>query len=75
MSWPSTSISPPLGVVKPAIIIRVVVLPEPDGPSNVTNSPATDLQVDPVHRDRAAEGLAQVSQDERWLLGRHEAGA
>jgi hypothetical protein len=33
--WPSLAIS------RPAIIRRVVVLPQPDGPSSVTNLPAS----------------------------------
>ena len=36
---PSIAMSPSVGVSKPAIIIRVVVLPEPLGPSSVRNSP------------------------------------
>ena len=39
MGIPSRKISPFVGVSKPANIIRVVVLPEPEGPSIVTNSP------------------------------------
>ena len=38
-SWPSSSIAPLVGYSKPAIIISVVVLPEPLGPRKVTNSP------------------------------------
>ena len=37
---PATRIVPALGVSKPASIIRQVVLPEPDGPSRVRNSPS-----------------------------------
>ena len=36
---PSKKISPFVGVSKPANIIKVVVFPEPDGPSIVRNSP------------------------------------
>ncbi|MND09295.1 hypothetical protein D3C83_324990 [compost metagenome] len=36
---PSIAMSPLVGVSNPAIIIRVVVLPEPLGPSRVRNSP------------------------------------
>src|SRR6476659_6535898 len=36
---PSSRISPSVGVSKPASIISVVVLPDPDGPSSVRNSP------------------------------------
>src|SRR6266487_1909159 len=39
MSWPSIVILPPVGCSKPAIIRSVVVLPQPDGPRNETNSP------------------------------------
>ncbi len=35
----SMAMSPAVGVSKPAIIISVVVLPEPLGPSSVRNSP------------------------------------
>ena len=36
---PSIAMSPTVGVSKPAIIISVVVLPDPLGPSSVRNSP------------------------------------
>src|SRR3954462_2507074 len=39
MSLPSTVIVPEVGCSKPAIIRSVVVLPQPDGPRNDTNSP------------------------------------
>src|SRR6185369_11399336 len=39
MSIPSIEIVPAVGCSKPAIIRRVVVLPQPDGPRNDTNSP------------------------------------
>src|SRR6476659_3350022 len=39
MSVPSTVMVPAVGRSKPAIIRRVVVLPQPDGPRNETNSP------------------------------------
>src|SRR5258706_7950566 len=39
MSRPSSVIDPAVGVSKPAIIRRVVVLPQPDGPRKLTNSP------------------------------------
>ena len=41
---------PPSGCSKPAISRSVVVLPEPDGPSIVKNSPCGDLEVDAVDR-------------------------
>src|SRR5215471_11049871 len=39
MSRPSIVISPAVGFSNPAIMRRVVVLPQPDGPRNETNSP------------------------------------
>src|SRR6478752_7191238 len=39
MSSPLTRIVPAVGFSKPAIIRSVVVLPQPDGPRNETNSP------------------------------------
>ena len=38
-SWPSSRIAPEVGVSNPAIIRRVVVFPQPDGPSIEKNSP------------------------------------
>src|SRR3972149_5183864 len=39
MSPPSSRIVPAVGISKPAIIRSVVVLPQPDGPRKLTNSP------------------------------------
>ena len=39
MGVPSMKISPSVGVSKPAINLRSVVLPQPDGPNRVTNCP------------------------------------
>src|SRR5689334_23772312 len=39
--------APALGSTKPAIICRVVVLPQPDGPSSETNSPFSTASVSP----------------------------
>src|SRR6476620_10101725 len=40
MSVPSRRISPEVGCSKPAIIRRVVVFPQPEGPRSEKNSPA-----------------------------------
>ena len=37
-TWPSMEMSPELIASRPAIILSVVVLPQPDGPTNTTNS-------------------------------------
>ena len=39
MSFPFNNIFPLVGVSNPAIILKVVVLPQPEGPKKVTNSP------------------------------------
>src|SRR6185437_8442104 len=44
MSAPPRLIVPLSGCSKPAIIRSVVVLPEPDGPSSVKNSPAATFR-------------------------------
>jgi len=40
MVSPSIEIRPEVGVTNPAIILSVVVFPQPDGPRSVRNSPA-----------------------------------
>jgi len=42
---PSTSIVPDEGLMKPAIMRSVVVLPQPDGPSSDTNSPSRNSRL------------------------------
>ena len=38
---PSTRISPPLGAIRVATMLRMVLLPQPEGPSRATNSPSS----------------------------------
>jgi hypothetical protein len=45
MSWPSTRIEPEVGFSKPAIMRRMVVLPQPDGPSREMNSPLSKAKL------------------------------
>ena len=59
---PSMAMSPPVGVSKPAIIIKVVVLPDPLGPSSVRNSPEIDVERNAGHRGHAIEALFQVAE-------------
>src|SRR4029453_2029119 len=56
MSRSSSSIVPADGSSRPAIIRRVVVLPQPDGPSSAKNDPAATVRsrsctavIDPNH--------------------------
>ncbi len=45
ISVPSTQMLPPLSSMKPAIMRKVVVLPQPDGPSKVTSSPRSSCRL------------------------------
>ena len=42
-SVPPSRTVPPVGSMKPATMRRVVVLPQPDGPSSTRNSPSATL--------------------------------
>ena len=53
-------IVPLVGYSSPASMRNVVVLPQPEGPSRLTNSPVGDREVELLDRDRAAEGLAHL---------------
>ncbi len=59
---PPSSTVPASGRSKPAISRSVVVLPEPEGPSSVKNSPLGDVEVDAVHRRDVAVALGQPAQ-------------
>ena len=54
-------ISPEVGSSSPAIMRSVVVLPQPEGPSSMKNSPSSTVKVDALHRGEAPEFLAQVA--------------
>ncbi len=47
IALPSTRISPASGSMKPAIILSVVVLPHPEGPSRQMNSPCSTARLMP----------------------------
>src|SRR5436853_5572068 len=47
MSWPPTWTRPLSGISKPAMMRRLVVLPQPEGPSSEKNSPALMSSVTP----------------------------
>ena len=62
-SVPSIRIRPAVGISKPAIIRRAVVLPQPDGPSSVTSSPSRTSKETPstaVTRPPARCGSSKV---------------
>ena len=74
---PSSRISPAVGISNPASIISVVVLPEPDGPSSVRNSPRSDVEIEVVDDARdAVVGLADADEaDDRVGGARRGANA
>ena len=63
-SSPSSRICPEVGSSSPAIIRSVVVLPQPDGPSSMKNSPSSMVKRRVLHGDEVAEFLAQVADDD-----------
>ena len=83
---PPTRISPPVSGMKPAIMLRIVVLPQPDGPTTETNSPCRDLERHVVHRgdmrrrhrdrNRSSTGcessrlFIDVTSPQRWPVAR-----
>ena len=53
-------IVPEVGISKPATMRRVVVLPQPDGPRNETNSPRSTARSKLLHHGLVLEALAHV---------------
>ena len=65
-SCPSSRTTPSVGISKPPIMRRVVVLPQPDGPSMLKNSPRRISSVEPVDGDDGAKALDHlVEHDDR----------
>ena len=54
--------APSLGFSSPAMQASAVLLPQPEGPSRVRNSPSGDRDVEAVHRHDVAEPLGQPLQ-------------
>ena len=59
-SSPSSRMLPPSGRSKPAIIRSSVVLPQPEGPSSVKNSPASIAEAHAVDGGEVAEAARHV---------------
>ena len=59
-SSPSSRIRPEVGSSRPAIMRKVVVLPQPEGPSMTKNSPSSIVKVEPRTAMKLAERLAQI---------------
>src|SRR5215210_5650636 len=64
MGAPLIRISPAVGTSKPATIRRVVVLPEPEAPSRVRNSPDSTL------RDRSSTATKSPNLFVTWRSSR-----
>ena len=52
---------PEVGISSPAIMRKVVVLPQPDGPSRTKKLAVGDDEVRVTHRDEVAERLCRLS--------------
>ena len=65
-SRPRRRIRPPVGSSKPPIIRRVVVLPQPDGPSSEKNSPLTTSSETP---STARTSRNRFSRSSSWISG------
>ena len=48
IAWPSMRMLPLAGCSRPAMARKVVVLPQPDGPSRVTCSPRSTVKLTPL---------------------------
>ena len=59
-TWSPMVMRPLVGVSRPAIMRRVVVLPQPEGPSRVTKELSCDDQVQVLHRVELAPALGDV---------------
>jgi hypothetical protein len=62
--FPSIRISPEVGSSSPAIMRSVVVLPQPEGPSSMKNSPSPMVKDGPLYRGEISEFLPQVADDD-----------
>src|ERR1051325_10536641 len=76
MSVPWNSIEPPSGFSRPAIMRKVVVLPQPDGPSSPKNSPwltsrdtSATARVEPKVRERFLSERKAILQDFHDVTG------
>ena len=58
---PSSRMAPAVGASKPASIIRIVVLPDPDGPRRLTNSPCSISRSSASTTVSRAEGLCETN--------------
>src|SRR5215204_4157511 len=67
-SFPSKRIAPPEGSRKPAIICKVVVLPQPEGPRKETNSPLPTARLKSSTTVCAPNCLLTRSSS-RWAMG------
>ena len=60
MSSPSNRMRPPLATIWPRIALPIVVLPEPDSPTNPSVSPGAIARLTPFEHMRLAPAMALV---------------
>src|SRR3954468_23666250 len=59
-SSPPSRISPPVGNSRPAIMRRVVVLPQPEGPSMTKNSPSSTVKLEPLTATKSPNAFCRM---------------
>ena len=65
---PRSRISPASGAWTPARILISVDLPAPFSPSSACTSPAAEVEIDAVERERAGEALGEAADGEQAAL-------
>src|SRR5438874_2249861 len=70
MSLPPRRMRPAVGAMKPAIMRNVVVLPQPLGPSSITNSPSRTSSENSCTATVAPKCLDKPSISSRAMVGR-----
>ncbi len=66
-SWPAMSIWPLVRSSSPAIILSMVDLPQPDGPTKTTNSPFSTSRLMPLMTSRLPKDL-RTSRSESCVM-------
>src|SRR3954454_20922496 len=75
MSLPPIRITPNVGSMKPEIMRRIVVLPQPDGPRKLKNSPAGMVRCTSETAVNAPKRMVTWSSSMSWLMKPRSKGA
>ena len=70
----SKKMDPEVGNSSPAIILSVVVLPHPDGPSRQKNSPLSTVRVDSLTATKSPNALCSFSTLIFAMMGKPQSG-